>query len=138
MRRRGGFGSWVRGTVSVALALALAACGDDDPSGPGTLTLTVEASVPLGAAVLELRGDGLVSASPLGAGWTHLEQVAGGGSGSDVHRLVLVQQQSGMLSAELEVTDVAAPMPVVGVLLASDAADLPLASLADVEVRVRR
>jgi hypothetical protein len=29
-------------------------------------------------------------------------------------------------------------MPVVGVLLASDAADLPLASLASVEARIRR
>ncbi len=119
------------------VTLAGAACSDD-PSGPGTLTLTVEGPLPLGAAVIELRGDGIESAEPLTAGWTHLEQVAGGQGQVAVHRLVLVQQASGTLSATLRVDDVGRDPPAATVLLASDGSDLPVSSLDGIAVRVRR
>lgn len=132
IRRRGTIG----GVLAMALTMLLAAC-DDDPSGPGTLTLTVEGPAPLGAVVIELRGSGLRSAEPLTSGWTHLELIGSDG-GTEVHRLVLIQQASGTLSAQLEVDDVGAPPPTATVVLASDGSDLPLSSLDGLQVRVRR
>jgi hypothetical protein len=121
-----------------AILVALAAC-DDDPSGPGTFTVTVEAdAVALGAAVVELRGNGLQDIEPLASGWTHLERVAAGGGGQpDVHRLLIVSQEGGTLSAVLRVSDVGA-RPTASVVVASDANDQPLAALGDVTVRLRR
>ena len=134
MRRRPGL---LRVCCLALLAVGVWACSDD-PSGRGTVTLTVQAGTPLGAAVVEIRGDGVLGAEPITAGWAHLELVAGGGEQAEMHRLVLVQDQEGTLSAELELEDVGAPLPTVSVVLASDGSDLPLASLAGVEARVRR
>lgn len=121
----------------VALLVAFTAC-DDEPSGPGTFTVTVEAgAVSLGAAVVELRGGGLEDVEPLASGWTHLERVAGGGGPSDVHRLLIISQEGGTLSAVLRVRDVGA-RPTASVLVASDDDDQPLASLDDLTVRVQR
>lgn len=124
--------------VGLVLVGAFGVGCSDDPSGPGTLTLTVEGPQPLGAAVIELRGDGIEGAEPLAAGWTHLEQVAGGQGQTAVHRLVLVQQASGGLSATLRVDDVGRAPPSATLLLASDGSDLPLSSLDGIAVRVRR
>lgn len=127
---------WGRVAALLALLPLAAACSDDGPSGAGTVTLTVEAGQPLGGAVLDLRGGTVESVEPLSSGWAILEPLPGQGS-EVAHRLLVVQEQAGVLTAKLRVTD-RERLPSVTVLQASGADDRPLAALGGVEARIRR
>ncbi len=123
-----------------ALALALlvvgAACSDD-PEGPGTVDLVIRAPVPLGAAVVELVGEGIQGMEQPAVGWSELVPVVPQGS-TPVHRVVVIQEEPGELTVRLRVTDVQDVRPVTTVVEATDAADEPVTPLSQVEVVIRR
>jgi hypothetical protein len=125
--------------ASALLTVLLVAAGgcSDDPSGPGTIDLMVRGPVPLGAALVELVGEGLRGVEQPAVGWAELVPVAPAGS-TPVHRLILIQDAPGDLRIRLEVVDVAAPYPVATVLDATDQADAPVPSPAGIEVLLRR
>lgn len=131
MRRRWGFR-----TVVLALLAWGAACSDD-PEGPGTVEMVVRGPVPLGAAVVELVGEGIEGVDQAAVGWSELVPVAPQGS-TPVHRLVVIQEEPGDLVVRLRVRDVQAVQPVTTVVEATDQADAPLPSLSGVEVSIRR
>ncbi len=118
------------------VCIGATACGED-PSGPGSVDLVVRGPVPLGAAVVELVGEGVRGIEQPAVGWAELVPVAPIGS-TPVHRLVLIQEQPGDLRVRVEVVDVAAPLPTATVLEASDAADAPIANPASAEVALTR
>lgn len=120
----------------VAASMAGAACSDD-PDGPGMIDLVVRAPVPLGAAVVELVGEGVEGIDQPAVGWSELVPVAPSGS-TPVHRLVVIQEEPGELVVRLRVADVQDVRPVTTVIEATDQADAPLPSLSDVEVLIRR
>lgn len=122
---------------ALAVASLVAAGCSDDPSGPGTITLTVRGSTPLGAAVVELVGEGLRGVEQPSVGWAELVPLAPVGT-TPVHRLILIQDAPGELRVRLEVVDVAAPYPVATVIEATDQDDEPVASPASIEALVRR
>lgn len=119
---------------AIVPALALAGCSDD-PSGPGALELRVSANVALGAAVVELEGEGLRSVEQPASGWVELVPVAPR-AGVPVHRLVVIREEPGVLAVRLQVTDVATVRPVATVLDASDGNDQSLPSLSSVRVSI--
>jgi hypothetical protein len=118
-----------------ALSLALTGCSDD-PSGPGTIALTVRGPIALGAALVEIVGEGVRGVEQPAVGWAELVPVAPAGS-TPVHRLILIQDEPGELSVRLEVVDVAAPYPVATVIEATDQADAPVPSPASIEAVIR-
>lgn len=123
------------GVLLVSLgALAAAGCSDD-PKGPGDLELRVSAPVPLGAAVIELEGEGLQGVEQPATGWVELVPVAPR-AGVPVHRLVVIREAPGPLAVRLQVTDVETVRPVAVVLEAADGNNAPLPSLASVEVAI--
>jgi hypothetical protein len=126
---------WTRLLGLTLVVGALASCSDD-PSGPGTVTLTVRGSVPLGAAVVELRGAGVQGVRPLASGWVVVDRVAG--EAGEVRRLAIVQTQPGTLSVEVDLADLGADFPSLTVLGASDANDLPRPSLGGVRASFQR
>ncbi len=128
----------VRHVLGALTVVSLAAAGcSDDPSGPGTINLTVRGAMPLGAAVVELVGEGLRGVEQPAVGWAELVPVAPLGT-TPVHRLILIQEEPGELRIRLKVTDVAAPFPVATVIEATDQADEPVASPTSIEALVRR
>jgi hypothetical protein len=126
----------VRWVVTLLTAASASFGCSDDPSGPGTLDLVIRGPVPLGAAVVQITGMGVIGVDQPAVGWAELVPMAPVGS-TPVHRLVLVQEQAGELRVRLRVVDVAALPPVVSVIEAADQADVPLASLSSVEARIR-
>lgn len=130
-----------RGRRGTPLGLAILACAalacSDEPSGPGTVDLTVRGAVPLGAAIVELVGEGIRGVDQEAAGWAELVPIAPVGS-TPVHRLILIQDQPGDLRIGLEVLDVAAELPIATVVEATDEADAPVPSPASIEAIVRR
>ena len=126
---------WIRLLGLVLVAGAFASCSDE-PSGPGTVTLTVQASVPLGAAVVELRGAGVHAVRSMASGWVVMDRVAG--ETGEVRRLAIVQTQPGMLSVEVDLADLGADFPSLTVVGASDANDLPLPSLGGVRASFQK
>lgn len=124
------------GLPVLAAALLAAGCGDD-PEGPGALELRASASVPLGAAVIELEGEGLQGVEQPASGWVELVPVAPR-NGVPVHRLVVIREQAGALAVRLQVTDVETVRPVVTVIEAADAADQLLPSPTAVQVSIHR
>lgn len=129
----------LRRAASVALALMLVGIGgcEDDVRGPGTLDLRVSASVPLGAAVVEVVGEGVTGVEQPATGWVELVPVAPQGD-TPVHRLVVIQEQVGVLAVRLRVTDVETVRPTVTVIEASDGNDQALASPASVRATIER
>lgn len=129
-----------RATVVRILALTLlivgAACSDD-PDGPGTVDLVIRAPVPLGAAVVELVGEGIQGMEQPAQGWSELVPLAPDGT-TPVHRVVVIQEEPGQLTVRLRVTDVQDVRPVTTVVEATDAADEPVTPLSQVEVVIRR
>lgn len=131
---------WPRGNRRIfgllAGAAMLAAGCSDDPSGPGTIDLTVRGPIPLGAALVELVGEGLRGVEQPSLGWAELVPVAPVGS-TPVHRLILIQDEPGELRIRLEVLDVAAPFPIATVIEATDQADAPVPSPSSIEALIR-
>jgi len=118
-----------------ALSLVVTGCFDD-PSGPGTISLTVRGPIPLGAALVEIVGEGLRGVEQPAMGWAELVPVAPIGS-TPVHRLILIQDAPGELRIRLQVVDVAAPYPVATVIEATDQADATVPSPASIAVVIR-
>lgn len=131
-RRRTG----ARVSSALLLAAALAGCGDD-PSGPGSVDLVVTGPVPLGAAVVELVGEGVRGIEQPAVGWAELVPVAPSGT-TPVHRLILIQEEPGDLRIRVEVADVAAPLPTATIVEASDQADAQIANPLSVDAVLRR
>lgn len=126
-RRHRGLG-WL-----VAVLVAAASACSDDPSGPGTFDVSVTASVPLGAAVVELEGAAVDGVEAPARGWAELRQV-----GPERYRLMIIAEVPGELVASIRVPDVAAPLPTASVVQATDQVDSPVPSGAGASARVRR
>lgn len=93
----------------IGAALFFAACSDEGPvSGPGTMTATlVGPNSAEGAAVVSLLGDGIGSVSGVGNTSVHAR------SGDSSLRLILIDQNGGILSFEVAVPDTTQPPAAV-------------------------
>ena len=123
--------------LAAGLAVFLMGCSDS-PSGPGVVDVRIDADVPLGAVVLEVVGAGIVSVEGDPGGWTAaaLPDIPAGESAT--FRVVAVADLPGALDLQLAVEDMGRRLPLVTVVEASDASDLPLQNLESVAVTVRR
>jgi hypothetical protein len=118
---------------AAARAVTLMAC-DDGPSGPGDLSVVVESSTgSVAAAVLELRGDGIVEARDLGA-----VRAFGAETPAGAFRVVAVHTGQGELEFRLHVADVGDALPTATIVEAADPTNRPIAATSQVSVRVVR
>jgi hypothetical protein len=120
------------GLSFLALLTFVTAC-DSGPKGPGFLDATLQGPVPLGAAVVEVTGAGVIGFE--GAGTTH---VISRPSGEGVHRVVLIGEAAGDLRFRVQVDEVRDATPSATVLSAADGANQPLTSLQPFQVRIVR
>jgi hypothetical protein len=129
--------AWSRSARGVALALLLAggAC-DSGPKGPGFLQASIEGPVPLGAAIVEVQGEGVLGFE--GAGSTHVFEAPGTPSDPTVHRLVLIGETPGDLRFKVQVQEVRDRPPSATIIQASGADDIPLASVQAFQVNIVR
>lgn len=125
--RRGGL------ALIVTCLLALASACSDDPSGPGTFDVVVKASVPIGAAVVELTGAPVDGVDEPARGWASLSQV-----GPDRYRLMIIAETPGELVASIRVPDVSGPVPTASVVDVTDQVDSRLVIGGPATVQVRR
>jgi hypothetical protein len=124
-----------RRRLGVALLLAtsfLSAC-DSGPKGPGFLSATVEGPVPLGAAIVEVHGEGVVGFE--GAGGTHVFSAP---TEPGVHRVVLVGETPGDLRFRVQVREVRDDLPSATVMSAAGGDNIPLATVQAFQVRIVR
>lgn len=124
-----------RWTAWVLVGLGVAACDED--RGPGTVRLQVSSDVPLGAVLVELTGSGIEGVETPPGAWVELSAVQGG-SGGDVHRLLVILEAPGSMDVELRVADLDDPLPRVRVVQASGADDRLLPGTGGVRANVRR
>lgn len=119
-----------RAALFAALAMA-AAC--DRTSGPGFLTGNVEGPLPLGAAVVDVRGIGIMGFEPTGS-----TRVFSAVTPDGVHRVVLVGETAGSLPFQIKVEDPRAAPPVAVVVSAADGGNVPVPSVNPFTVRISR
>lgn len=125
----------MRGRVRwLGLVLALAgtgACGDGD-DGPGALLVTVEMPAGrVGAAVLELTGEGLLGVESTGSA-----RAIGRTTASGTLRIVVAAIGAQPPVVRVPVVNRNAALPLAAVLEASDASDLPLSGVGQIQVRI--
>jgi hypothetical protein len=113
-----------------ALAL-LSAC--DRSSGPGYVAGSLEGPTALGAAVVDVRGTGIMGFEAAGS-----TRVFSAVTPEGVHRLVLVGEAPGALTFRIKVEDPQAAPPAAVVVSAADAANLPIGSVHAFVVRITR
>jgi hypothetical protein len=125
----------VRAVRSAALALLVssAAC-DSGPKGPGVLTGTIEGPIPLGAAIVEVQGEGVLGFEP--AGTTHVFDTPSDEPG--VHRIVLIGETPGDLPFKVRVQEMRDRPPTATIIQASGADDIPLATVQAFQVHIVR
>jgi hypothetical protein len=123
---------WLRRVGALAL-LAAAAC-DSGPKGPGYLSATIEGPVPLGAAIVEVQGEGVLGFE--GAGTTHVFSAPG--STASLHRVVLVGESPGDLRFRVQVQELGDRPPSATIVSASGGDDIPLATVQAFQVRIVR
>jgi hypothetical protein len=128
MRRR-----WNSGRLAALVALLAAAACDSGPKGPGFLTATIEGPVPLGAAIVEVQGEGVLGFE--GAGTTHVFTTPGE---LGVHRVVLIGEQPGDLRFKVQVQEVRDRPPSATIIQASGADDIPLPTAQAFQVTIVR
>jgi hypothetical protein len=116
----------------VAMASLYTAC-DSGPKGPGFLSATVEGPIPLGAAIVEVQGEGVIGFE--GAGGTHLFS-APAQPGS--HRVVLVGETPGALGFRVQVQELRDAAPSATVVSAAGGDNIPLATVQAFQVRIVR
>lgn len=115
----------------LGLAVAATAC-DSGPKGPGFVSATIEGPIPLGAAIVEVHGEGVIGFE--GAGSTHVfsAPIQAG------HRVVLVGDTPGDLAFKVRVQELRDGLPSATVVSASGADDIPLATVQAFQVRIVR
>ena len=116
----------------LAGVLALGGCGDG-PRGPGPVSATVEGSAPLGAAVLEVTGDGITGFQGSGSTRTFDASV-----GPGVYRVVVVGTNPGALPFRILVEDRAGALPSAALVSAVDGSNVPFSTVSGLSVRVVR
>jgi hypothetical protein len=114
----------------VGLAL-VSACDRND--GPGYVAGALEGPIPLGAAVVDVRGTGILGFEPSGA-----TRVFSAVTPDGVHRVVLVGEAAGDLQFRIEVEDPRAAPPVGVLVSAADGQDHPVTSVTPFRVRISR
>jgi hypothetical protein len=119
-----------RAALVGALALTAACDGRD---GPGYLAGALEGPLPLGAAVVDVRGIGIMGFEPVGT-----TRVFSAVTPEGVHRVVLVGETAGDLSFRIQVEDPRAAPPVGVLVSAADAEDRPVTSVTPFSVRITR
>jgi hypothetical protein len=117
-----------RAALLTALALT-AAC--DGREGPGYLAAALEGPLPLGAAVVDVRGVGIMGFEPAGT-----TRVFSAVTPAGVHRVVLVGETTGDLTFRIRVEDPKAAPPTGVVVSAADAEDRPVTSVIPFSVRI--
>jgi len=120
-----------RGALLAALMLA-SAC-DRRPQGPGYLTAALEGPIPLGAAVVDVRGIGIIGFEP--AASTHIYSAV---TPDGVYRVVLVAETPSDLLFRIKVEDPSGVPPTAVVVSAADGGNLPVSSIAPFTVHVSR
>lgn len=121
-------------TLLATLALvSVAACGDDGPSGPGSLDGLVRGAQPLGAVVLDVRGDGIVGFEEQPG--TRVFSAATDATGTS-HRVVLVGEAAGALGFRVRVEDRGGPAPTATVVAASDGEDRTVSAVGGIQVDI--
>ena len=115
-----------------AVAALLSGC-ESGPKGPGPLSASIEGPVPLGAAIVEVRGDGVTGFE--GVGSTHVFSAPGQGG---VFRVVLVGEVAGDLGFKVNVQERRDTPPTATVLSAAGGDNVPLSTMEAFQVRVVR
>jgi hypothetical protein len=108
--------------ATLVLAAALAAC-DTGPDGPGTVAGTVTGAANLGAVVLEVDWAGIQGFEGQGSTQVYSSTVVGV---ADRYRVILVGPTPGDLTFGIRVDDAYLEGPVVTVVEAAGADNLPL------------
>jgi hypothetical protein len=121
------------GAVGLALLAALAAGCDSGPKGPGFLSATVDGPIPLGAAIVEVQGVGVIGFE--GAGTTHVFTTL---SQSGSQRVVLIGETPGDLAFKVRVQELRDGIPSATVVSAAGGDNLPLATVQAFQVRIVR
>jgi hypothetical protein len=115
-----------------AVVVALSGCVSG-PKGPGSVVGIIEGPVPLGAAILEVRGPDVLGFEGIdGTRVFHAMMTEG------VHRVLLVGDVPGNLRFRVQVADVGAPPPTGAVLSAADGANFPIPSVQAFVVKLSR
>jgi hypothetical protein len=125
--------AWAIRSVACAALWTAAAC-DSGPKGPGFLTGTIEGPVPLGAAIVEVQGEGVLGFEA--AGTTHVFDSPGDQPG--VHRIVLIGETPGDLPFKVQVQEMRDRPPTATIIQASGADDIPLATVQAFQVHIVR
>jgi hypothetical protein len=120
------------GAAALALATFLSSC-DSGPKGPGFLSASVEGPIPLGAAIVEVHGDGVIGFE--GAGGTHVFSAP---SQPGIHRVVLVGETPGELAFRVQVQELRDGAPSATVVSAAGGDNIPLATVQAFQVRIAR
>lgn len=130
--RRNAAPRWRTLALALLAPLALAACGDDGPSGPGILeaTVTPPEGLALGAAALQISGEGIQGIREAGDTRLFVSSV-----GATDYRVVLVDPTPGELAFDVEVDDVGAAPPSATLTSAADGDNQPVMQLGEVRVR---
>jgi hypothetical protein len=124
---------WGLRSVALAVLWAATAC-DSGPKGPGFLTGTIEGPVPLGAAIVEVQGEGVLGFEA--AGTTHVFSTPSDQPG--VHRVVLIGETPGDLPFKVQVQEMRDRPPSATIIQASGADDIPLATTQAFQVHIVR
>jgi hypothetical protein len=111
-------------TALVVVGATFVAACDSGPKGPGALSATVNGSQTLGAAVLEVTGDGVEGFE--GQGDTQVYSASLGGQPVR-HRVVLVSASGGPIHFGIRVTDRGSVVPAATVLTAASTANVTIA-----------
>jgi hypothetical protein len=120
------------------VTLLLGACGDDPP-GPEELRLVTTDTVVLGAAVIELSGEGIVGVrGPAGVDVVYSPIDGDGEKSLPRVRVVAILDTPGTLTLTVDVARAGAPLPGATVIQASGPDDALLRPAQLPEVRVLR
>ena len=126
----------IRRRIATAAAIGvigLAGC-DSGPGGPGMVSGTVTGNPQLGAVVLEVTWRGIQGFEGLSSTQVYSAPLAGA---QNRHRLVLLDPSGGDLHFGINVDDVYLEGPIVSVVTATGADNLPL-PVADLRVLLER
>ena len=113
-------------------ALVLAGACEDD-QGPGYLAASLEGPIPLGAAVVDVRGTGILGFEPAASTRVYSAVTPDG-----VHRVVLVAEAPSDLLFRIKVEDPSGVPPTAVLVSAADGANLPVTSVTPFRVNVTR